>query len=131
MATFQELAENRRLLQEFCQLHHKSISTFWFKTTFVNYLTDRKAFTDKKIHLTSSATCFTSLSECPGDSEAPGSPGAFAHLAVHDPSEWKSDGASQIYCRCRALPFVIRSVTKWHPDIARFTQEILAQMEND
>src|SRR5262245_40212922 len=131
MPTFQELTESRRLLRELCQLHHKSISTFWLKTTFVNYLTNGKVTTDTKVHLTSSATCFTSLSECPGDSKPPGSPEVFADLAVGDREEWKSDGAAEIYCRCRALPFVIRSITKWHPDISRLTQEILAQMEHN
>src|SRR2546427_4612090 len=42
-----------------------------------------------------------------------------------------SDGAAHTYCRCRALPFFIRNLTKCDSNTTVYIQDIFAQMEND
>ncbi len=138
MTTFQEFSENRHLLQEFCQLHYPSVAHFSSGLSFVNIWKDgeSKTKTEDIVHLTSSATCFTSLSECPDSSEFSGSrelldnAEPYATGAIQKPTgEWISDGSAGIYCRCRALPFVIRNLKVWHENIAVHTRAIFEQMK--
>lgn len=137
MATFQEFAENRRLLQEFCQLHYDSVAHFSTETTFVNFLVDKQPVVSEKVHLTSSSTCFTSLSECPRSvglfpsKTVKVDPETYANTAIEKPpNEWVSDGSAGIYCRCRALPFVLRSLKhKWHKNIDAHVGAIFDQMK--
>src|SRR5260370_38827120 len=103
MATFQELAENRRLLQEFCHLHHASIAHFSAGLSFANLWKEGQRRTKSKSveHLTSSATCFGSLHEC-SDSHKLQAPIDVVHLAPRYANEaiklpqrdWVSDGSA-------------------------------------
>jgi energy-coupling factor transporter ATP-binding protein EcfA2 len=137
MTTFQEFSENRRLLQEFCQLHYPSVAHFSSGLSFVNVWRDGTAKTKTKdvVHLTSSATCFSSLLECPdrfefsGSRELLNSAEPFVTGAIEKPTgDWVSDGSAGIYCRCRALPFVTRTLKVWHDNIAAHTRAIFEQM---
>ncbi len=138
MATFQELSEQRHQLQDFCRLHYKSVEQFNVGVSFLNFLGPEKPQdkTDEVAHLTSSATCFASLMECPDLSEFPDSKELLANVepfvagAISKPlKEWKSDGAARIYCRCRALPFVTKKLKAWDPKIAQHVRSIFAQMD--
>ena len=84
-------------------------------------------------HLTSSATCYTSLLECPKKPEktplTPALRSEYADAAINLPqSEWVSDGSAGTYCRCRALPFVIRHLTAWHENVSAHVEAIFEQM---
>jgi hypothetical protein len=136
MTTFQELSEKRLLLQEFCRLHYASVEKFISGSSFVNFLKPGAHKTESMDinHLTSSATCFTSLLECPG-SEFSGSnkllssAQAYAAGAIKKPTgDWVSDGSAGVYCRCRALPFVVRNLAAWDQKIAEHTSAIFQQM---
>lgn len=137
MPTFQEFAENRRLLQEFCQLHYASVAHFSSGLSFVNVWKDGKSKTKTKdvVHLTSSATCFSSLLECPdklefsGSKELMNNAKPYATGAIEKQTEeWVSDGSAGIYCRCRALPFVIRNLKVWDNNISAHIRAIFEQM---
>src|SRR5258708_7499926 len=137
MTTFQEFSEKRRLLQEFCQLHYPSVAHFSSGLSFVNVQKDGGAKTKTKdvVHLTSSATCFSSLLECPDRSEFAGSrelldsAGPYATGAIEKKTDdWVSDGSAGIYCRCRALPFVVRNLRVWDDNIAIHTRAVFDQM---
>lgn len=137
MTTFQEFSENRRLLREFCQLHYPSVACFSSGLSFVNVLKNGQAKRNEKaiIHLTSSATCFSSVLECPDSSEFAGSKtllaGAarYAFGAIRKPTkDWVSDGSAGIYCRCRTLPFVIRHLNVWHEKVHVYIKAIFEQM---
>ena len=134
MATFQEFSESRRLLREFCQLHYESVAHFCTEATFVNFLVNGKPITSKKIHLTSSATCFGSLAQCPEGAfprsrKLPIDPETFATTAIQTKTdEWVSDGSAGTYCRCRTLPFVVRKLKTWHDNVAVHTKAIFDQM---
>ena len=139
MTTFQELSENRRLLQDFCLLHYLSVAHFSSGLSFTNCVRKAektKSNKSKKIaHLTSSATCFSSLLECPDSSEFSDSEkllnGAprYARGAIQKrTTDWVSDGSAGIFCRCRALPFVIRHLNVWHEKISVHINAIFEQM---
>src|SRR6266566_1702572 len=137
MASFQEFAENRRRLQEFCQLHYASVAHFSAGVSFVNVWKEGKRKTKNKTieHLTSSATCFGSLLECT-DSHRPQTPLNVSDLAMQyadgairlPQKDWVSDGSAGTYCRCRALPFVIRHIKDWNDSVVLHTSAIFKQM---
>jgi len=137
MANFQNFVENRRLLQEFCQLHYASVAHFSEGLSFVNVWKDGRRGRKKRTveHLTSTATCFESLLEYPGienifrpldvSSVMPEYADAALRLRQKD---WVSDGSAGTYCRCRALPFVVRHVSDWHSKIESHLEAIFRQM---
>jgi hypothetical protein len=137
MATFQEFAENRRLLQEFCQLHYASVAHFGSGLSFVNVWKEgqRRSKSKNIEHLTSSATCFGSLLEC-SDSyklrtpiDLTNLPPRYANGAIKLPQkDWVSDGSAGTYCRCRALPFVIRHLQRWDENVVTHLEAIFKQM---
>lgn len=133
---FQQLVESRHRLQEFCKLHYHSVDHFSGGLSFAIYRAeiDLKEFgpTDTK-HLTSSATCYSSLLECPERFKPDDARDTVAlakdyAAAALNRQEWTSDGSAPIYCRCRTLPFVIKHVAVWQVSIEGHIQAILEQM---
>lgn len=138
MATFQDLSEKRLLLQEFCRLHYASIAYFNTGASFVNVWKrgQKRKETAEIVHLTSSATCFTSLLECPDRSNFAGSDELlrkvrpYASGAIKKRTkDWVSDGSAGIYCRCRALPFVVRNLDVWQDNVGLHVRAIFDQMK--
>src|SRR5260370_15519365 len=139
MTTFQELTENRHRLQEFCKLHYPSVEHFSAKLSFAVHrdeIDSKIIGADQVRHLTSTATCYTSLLECPErfrphdarDIIPPAKNYALAALK-RPPDKWKSDDSAPIYCRCRTLPFVVGRITEWDTCIADHIRAILKQMD--
>jgi len=52
--------------------------------------------------------------------------GIFARRSLH--RQWRSDGSAQIYCRCRALPLVIRFSEHFDREIKEHLLRILGQL---
>jgi len=120
MLTFEELTEARRTLQGFCLRHVPSLMLLQSGISFKLEPTEKKLSDEEVEHMTTSATCWTSLFDCPSryritdgeDNEISDLRDAFASKALLRPgSEWKSEKSAAIYCRCRALPTIIRAAT--------------------
>jgi hypothetical protein len=137
--TFDDLAAQRKLLQEFCPLHVPSLELFLFGPKAIFKLDDKEEDPDKFRHITSSATCYESISHCPDkfrpekredsqDFEALGN--SFAKEAIGlEVDKWISDGAAGIYCSCRGLPFVLSKLNEWHPNIEKHLERIFYQLK--
>ena len=134
--TFEDLAQQRRLLQEFCELHVPSVEHF--RSNLV-YRRDVEDPAPKKLkHITSTATCYGSLQLCPdrflpdGDRPFAKVAGTFAKKAITLKDEkWVSDESASIYCRCRGLPFIISQLDKWDQRIGEHLNVIFAQLRDD
>lgn len=131
MLDFQELADFRHRLQEFCSSHVSSLELFRSEPSFKLHIGDTLGSSLR--HLTTTSTCIQSLLDCP-TSERPAyaEPMAqqYARLAIErTPEEWKSEESAGIYCRCRALPFVVRHLPKYDRRLRGHLTTILAQLE--
>jgi len=93
-------------------------------------------------HITSTATCYSSVELCPKkfrpekkqdagrDYDAFGKD--FAITAVNQGlNKWLSDGAAGIYCSCRGLPYVVSKLEAWHPQIDQHLERIFYQMRQE
>ncbi|HKW62018.1 MAG TPA: hypothetical protein VJN89_05685 [Candidatus Acidoferrum sp.] len=139
MITFQELAESRYLLQQFCKLHFPSIEYFSAGLSFAVHREEVESGQlagDQARHLTSSATCYNSLLECPqryrpeDSRDIKKSSESYAKAALkRGQPDWTSDGSAPIYCRCRTLPFVIANISEWDACIDSHIRTILDQMD--
>jgi hypothetical protein len=133
--SFESLAQHRKLLQEFCKLHAVGLIPF-FRDEWDIFALHLKDNPGRFRHITSSATCFSSLDLCP---EAEGVIGtlnfpelgvAFAEMAIgQDVSGWKSDGRAEVYCSCRGLPFVLSKLSEWHNNIDQHLYRIAYQLK--
>jgi hypothetical protein len=134
---FADLARDRQLLQDFCKAHIPSILAFKSGPSFKLNLHERDLGTDLH-HLTSTGTCIESLLDCPDEfvpedasvdsNMAP----EFASLAINRSARnWKSEGSARIYCRCRALPFVIKHIPDYDARLARHIKTILKQLSKN
>jgi hypothetical protein len=144
---FDELVASRRQLQNFCYAHYSSLLQFHEGISFRLYLNDKHI--GKKVrYLSSTATCYESLLECPdtflpdqhkkdGSKKILQLAEQFALSALKDPKQdWKSDGSARIYCRCRTLPLVIshlvdNEVAKYNYKIDTLLKQILLQLEKE
>jgi hypothetical protein len=130
---FANLARNRQLLQDFCRAHVASILTFKSGPSFKLNLIEPDLDTDLH-HVTSTSTCIESLLDCPDeflpeDSLDKNLAPEFARLAINrKPGKWKSEGSARIYCRCRALPFVIRNLQDYDARLRGHLKAILKQL---
>lgn len=88
-------------------------------------------------HLSSTATCYSSLEDCPRRVKveqpakallAKGKDFTKAALAKKD---WKSDGSADIYCRCRTLPFVVSHAQAWDDAIGDHLRVIFKQWNDE
>jgi len=111
-----QLIEQRRQLQRFCEPHLSSILAFSFaeNVPFKENTQEKEDPTRTGVrHLTSSATCIESLLACPDYAhkdagsrrEVRKRAGEFAKSAL-ERKDWRSDDSGEVYCRCRALPMV-------------------------
>src|SRR5579884_1334849 len=141
---FDVLARHRKLLQEFCHWHLPSVAHFLSKNTKdhpIFRLSDDEEEPKHFRHITSTATCYASIEECPAKFRPleEGSRNfkelglAFAKTAIElPPSErWKSDGAAGIYCSARGLPFVLSKLDTWHPRIDEHLARIFYQLQQE
>jgi hypothetical protein len=115
MLAFRELAESRRALQAFCVQHFPSLLALQSGISFKLLPTEPDLDSESVHHMTTTATCLTSLLDCPrrfrplnsADLDALAAP--FLERALLRPHErWKSEGSAGVYCRCRALPAIVR-----------------------
>src|SRR5437870_5499113 len=113
-SNFTDLARDRKLLKDFCKLHVSSVLKFRSLPSFKLNL-EEKALDKKLHHLTSTSTCIEPLLDCPDeflpenqDIDRRNLGPKFAALAIkRKPANSISEGSAEIYCKCRALPFVI------------------------
>jgi predicted ATPase len=86
-------------------------------------------------HITSNATCFSSLELCPEADSPIGALNfrksgiAFALKAIEQAvGDWKSDGRAEIYCTSRGLPFVISKLSSWHKNLDGHLNRVAYQL---
>lgn len=139
---FDDLVTYRQQLHDFCSLHYSSL--FGFKSGLSFRLYEGEVLTGEGIeNLTSTATCITSLLGCPDALR----PKKIADIEIDDIKEvarqfsiaalqrtqgdWKSEGQARIYCRCRALPLVVKHVPEYSDVIREHLEQIVWQIEVD
>lgn len=132
MLSFTELREQRRTLQKFCAYHERSLKVFQDGVSF-KILPSEKPLGDKLSHLSSTATCLSSLSECARPlPEAENALRTFSELAIRgDAKSWKSEGSASVYCRCRALPLIIQNLQTFQEPITAHLDHIIEQLKKD
>src|SRR5438552_2797041 len=114
MLTFEELTEARRYLQSFCLLHVPSLTILQSGVSFKLLPSEEESLEDGELHHpTATATCLSSLFDCPpryrtNDFERAETVKAGFSAAAFRRKKWKSEGSAGVYCRCRALPAVIK-----------------------
>lgn len=134
MLSFEELTEARRSLQSFCRLHVPSLVSVQSGVNFKLVPSEGSLDDGKAHHLTTTATCYISLLECPPrfhtvDFErVKALRYAFAEMALVR-TNWVSEGSAGVYCRCRALPLVISSLAKGTKLDPRVEQHVTAIFE--
>lgn len=128
---FSELREHRRLLNEYALRHRASVMAFldrrpplywYFKLTLDE--PEGSCLGREVCHLTSTATCLESLSDIAdfqldrrGAGASPKSElrcliDAYCSGTIaRDQRKWTSEGMAHVYCRVRALPFIVRHAT--------------------
>ena len=140
MVTFDELAQNRRMLGDFCARHKESVEYFNAGLSFAIYHTEIEQGKIKPAdvdHLTSTVTCLESELEISHEAKTSASNSLqraqkFATAAIDLPAaKWISDDSAQIYCRCRALPFVVQHLKDWKNEVAEHTKTIFEQMVHE
>lgn len=135
MLSFEELTEARRSLQGFCLLHVPSLLRVQSGISFKLLPTEEKNLDDGELHHpTTTATCLTSIFDCPpryrvGDIERAEAARASFSQAAYRRTDWTSEGSAGVYCRCRALPTVISFSTAFHKSIKGHLEEILGQLQ--
>jgi ATPase family associated with various cellular activities (AAA) len=136
--TFEYLATNRKLVQEFCRFHGPTLECFKARDLPIFRLIYGADEPDKFRHITSTATCYSSLDLYPKatrpetDIDFDELGNAFALEAIKTPvKEWKSDEAAQVYCTCRGLPYVLSKLQEWHTNIDPHLDRIYYQLKED
>lgn len=128
---FADLAQNRHLLQEFCRFHVPSLTRFRADPSFGLHVGEKLGAELR--HLTSTATCIESLLDCaphlrPNDIQTLAE--TYAIKAIkRKPKLWTSEGSAAIYCRCRALPLVIKYLANYDTRISDHVETILTQLK--
>ena len=138
MINFDELAFNRRTLQDFCSSHVPSLLFFRSDISFRLH-SEESPLDDNEIHhLTTTATCLESLLDCPerflGDIQIVPKALArdFAIRAIGLPSgKWNSEGSARIYCRCRALPLIVHHMDTYDSRLNEHLKIIFYQLIKD
>src|SRR4051812_17594852 len=113
MLSFEELTNARRTLQEFCLSHAPSLLAQKSGISFKLFPAEPSLERSRRVrHLTTTATCLSSLLDCPSQFRSSDSEPVdrlyeiFAQRSLR--RRWVSDGSAEVYCRCRALPLVVR-----------------------
>ena len=134
MMSFEDLTEARRSLQSFCLLHVPSLMSQHSGISFKLFPTENELTGRRVRHLTTTATCLSSLLDCPPrylpkeHRDIVGLCSAFAANALRR-KKWVSEGSAGIYCRCRALPLVINYSQAFDSVIENHLGAILAQID--
>jgi hypothetical protein len=121
MLSFEELTDARRSLQSFCHLHEPSLLRLQSGLSFKLHPTEGNLGTEKIRHLTTTATCLTSLIDCPlgfqtsNFERVKNLRSVFVEKALAR-KDWESEDSAGIYCRCRALPAVVDLSVVDRPD---------------
>lgn len=127
---FASLARDRHLLQEFCDLHVPSLLQFRSDPSFKLHVDDTLG--NELRHLTTTSTCIESLLDCPPQlrpKDARRMAEDFSTRAIRRvPKKWKSEDSAGIYCRCRALPFVVRYLPRYNSRLEAHVTTILKQL---
>lgn len=136
MLSFGELTDARRSLYSFCLLHEPSILRLQSGISFKLLPSDRELGREKVRHLTTTATCLSSLLDCPPRFQTERFnrvlelKAIFAERALaREFDEWISEGSAGVYCRCRALPLVIQCSELFDRRIKRHIAAILGQLD--
>jgi len=141
--TFEDLARQRKLLQEFCSLHVPSLEYYICDSFSIFKLSDEEPTPTEFKHITSSATCYESIDACPDkfrpkrkkkdsrDFAGLGRKFAQEAIKLSVTEKWKSDGAAGIYCSCRGLPYIVSQLDDWHSQIDQHLARIFYQMDED
>jgi hypothetical protein len=136
MLNFEELTESRRSLHSLCLLHEPSLLRLQSGVSFKLLPTDPELSDDRVRHLTTTATCLSSLLlDCPSRFQT-SEYKRVSELASVFPEkalartfkEWISEGSAGVYCRCRALPMVIASSKSFDDKIKQHVAAILTQL---
>lgn len=112
MLGFEKLAEARRTLRGFCLLHEPSLLRLRSGVSFKLFPTEGDLGREIVRHLTTTATCLSSLIECPPGfrtaefKQVEDLASIFADKALAR-DDWTSEDSAAVYCVCRALPSVI------------------------
>lgn len=137
MLSFEALTEARRSLQTFCLLHVPSLLALQSGISFKLTPEEPSLDSGHVHHLTTTATCLSSLFDCPprfqvGDfKRAENLRSIFGNEALARKKEkWKSEESAAVYCRCRALPMVITSFRGKDQRIEEHIGTILAQLKD-
>lgn len=136
MLNFEELTKTRRSLQSFCLLHVPSLVRLKSGISFKHFPNERSLERSRRVrHLTTTATCLSSLLDCPPGFRPTGFVEdiyplfrTFAKRALKR-RNWKSEGSAQIYCRCRALPLVVKFTDTFDRTIEEHLLRILSQLK--
>jgi ATPase family associated with various cellular activities (AAA) len=129
--SFADLTEARRFLQRFCLLHVTSIFALRSGISFKHFPDDKGLGKKRVRHLTTTATCFSSLLDSTNRPDGfQGLLQSFATKAL-DRVSWKSEGSAGIYCRCRALPTVIDHLPAYDNRLEEHIRVILEQLEHN
>jgi hypothetical protein len=132
MPSFEELTEARRTLQIFCLSHVPSLMSQQSGVSFKRH-PEESELGPKVRHLTTTATCLSSLLDCPSRfrttefEKVSSLVSTFAKKSLVR-KKWKSDGSGDIYCRCRALPLVIQYSNEIDKTIEGHLADIFAQL---
>jgi hypothetical protein len=137
--SFEELADARRLLKVFCLRHVPSLLARRSGISFKLFPDEKSLKRSRRVrHLTTTATCLSSLLDCPEGSRPSDFADedsvfkAFAKKALSR-RKWKSEGSAEIYCRCRALPLVIKLLKKFDQPfdyiVGQHLARVLSQLE--
>src|ERR1039457_6724304 len=135
MLSFEALTEARRKLQTFCLSHVPSIMSQRSGISFKLFPDEGELSKRRVRHLTTTATCLSSLLDCPPrlapegfDRERVRLCSDFARRALQR-RLWKSEGSAGIYCRSRALPPVIDCSSSISETIDEHIEAILSQLD--
>jgi len=136
MLSFEELTEARHSLQSFCFLHEPSLLRLQSGVSFKLLPTEEELGNDEVRHLTTTATCLSSLIDCPPRFQTAefkrvkDLQSKFADKALVRPfKDWISEGSAGVYCRCRTLPTVIEFSTNFDKRIKKHIAAILSQLD--
>jgi hypothetical protein len=159
---FRELADERRLIREVCRKHASSLAVFKYPKgpSFGVSRPDPTDVDSRLHHVTTTATCIESLTDChpavldrralnklagrgPADPKH-----AAKELALKELKEqvrqvlvarfcagalardWTSEKSAPVYCACRALPVFVKGSAKWTEKHSALIKTIYGQLEH-
>jgi hypothetical protein len=118
-------------------LHVPSLTILQSGVSFKLLPSEQENLDDGELHHpTATATCLTSLFECPQRyrtaefKRAEAVRAGFSEAAFRRKSKkWISEGSAGVYCRCRALPTVVSFSDSFDASIKTHLKEILGQLD--